>query len=66
MGTFVNDLDGAFTVTDEKSIAMIYELLHTEGLYLGASTALNVVAAVELAGKLGKGPCEPQTVKDIY
>jgi len=34
---------------------MVYRLLDTEGLYLGASSALNVVAAVELAGKLGKG-----------
>jgi cysteine synthase len=51
----VDKLDGAFTVPDEKSIAMVYELLDTEGLYLGASSALNVVAAVELAGKLGKG-----------
>lgn len=56
LGTLVKDLDGAFTVPDEKSIAMVYELLHTEGLYIGASSALNVVAAVELAGKLGKGP----------
>lgn len=36
-------------------MAMLYELLDSEGLYLGASTALNVVAAVELAEKLGKG-----------
>ena len=48
-------LDGAFTVPDEKSIAMVYELLDTEGLYLGASSALNVVAAVELADRLGSG-----------
>jgi len=34
---------------------MLYDLLDTEGLYLGASSALNVVAAVELAQKLGKG-----------
>jgi len=34
---------------------MVYELLDTEGLYVGASTALNVVAAVELAQRLGKG-----------
>jgi cysteine synthase len=51
----VNELSGAFTVPDEKSIAMVYELLDSEGLYLGASTALNVVAAVELAEILGKG-----------
>lgn len=35
---------------------MLYDLLDTEGIYLGASSALNVVAAVELAQKLGKGP----------
>ncbi|KAG5650675.1 hypothetical protein H0H81_011410 [Sphagnurus paluster] len=55
LGTFVNELSGAFTIPDEKSIAMVYELLHTEGLYVGASTALNVVAAAQLAAKLGKG-----------
>ncbi|TCD70334.1 hypothetical protein EIP91_003963 [Steccherinum ochraceum] len=55
LGTFVNDLDGSFHIADEKSIAMLYDLLDTEGLYLGASSALNVVAAVELAQKLGPG-----------
>ncbi|KAJ7346542.1 tryptophan synthase beta subunit-like PLP-dependent enzyme [Mycena albidolilacea] len=55
LATFVNDISGAFTVPDEKSIQMVYELLDTEGLYLGASSALNVVAAVELALRLGKG-----------
>jgi cysteine synthase A len=34
---------------------MLYEMLDTEGLYLGASTALNVVAAYELAQQLGPG-----------
>ena len=34
---------------------MIYDLLDTEGLYLGASSALNVVAAIEVARKLGPG-----------
>lgn len=55
LGTFINELDGALHVPDEQSIAMLYQLLDTEGLYVGASTALNVVAAVELARKLGKG-----------
>ncbi|KAF9478643.1 pyridoxal phosphate-dependent enzyme, beta subunit [Pholiota conissans] len=55
LGTFVNELSGAFTVDDTKSISMLYDLLDTEGLYLGASSALNVVAAVELAQKLGPG-----------
>ncbi|KAK0225820.1 tryptophan synthase beta subunit-like PLP-dependent enzyme [Armillaria fumosa] len=55
LGTLVNELSGAFTVPDTKSIAMLYELLDSEGLYLGASSALNVVGAVELAERLGKG-----------
>jgi cysteine synthase len=44
-------------IPDEKSIKMIYEILDKEGIYLGASSALNLVAAVELAEKLGKGYC---------
>jgi len=59
LATFVNQLSGAFTVDDSKSIAMLYELLDTEGLYLGASSALNVVAAVELAERIGKGIYPP-------
>lgn len=34
---------------------MLYQLLDTDGLYMGASSALNVVAAAELGIKLGKG-----------
>lgn len=55
LGTFVNNLDGALHIADEKSIAMVYDLLDTEGLYIGASSALNVVAAYELALQLGPG-----------
>ncbi|KAI0085195.1 cysteine synthase [Irpex rosettiformis] len=55
LGTFVDRLDGSLTIADEKSISMIYNLLDSEGLYIGASSALNVVAAVELAQKLGPG-----------
>ncbi|KAK3901397.1 tryptophan synthase beta subunit-like PLP-dependent enzyme [Staphylotrichum tortipilum] len=48
-------LDGSLTVSDEKSIEMVYRCLDEEGLYLGASSALNVVAAKEVAEKLGRG-----------
>lgn len=51
----MNELSGALHIPDVKSIAMVYELLDSEGLYMGASSALNVVAAVELAQKLGPG-----------
>lgn len=55
LGTFVKEVDGALHIADAKSLAMVYDLLDTEGLYLGASSALNVVAAYELAQKLGAG-----------
>ncbi|KAK2749517.1 Cysteine synthase 1 [Onygenales sp. PD_40] len=48
-------VDGALNISDEKSIEMVYRCLDEEGLYLGASSALNVVAAKEVAEKLGKG-----------
>ncbi|WFD44916.1 cysteine synthase [Malassezia psittaci] len=51
----VEKLDGALHIEDEASIAMIYRLLDEEGLYIGASSALNVVAAYRMAQKLGKG-----------
>lgn len=51
----ISSLDGALHIPDAKTIRMIYHLLHEDGLYFGASTALNVVAAKELAVKLGKG-----------
>ena len=55
LGTFVKDVDGALNIADEKSIRMVYELLDSEGLYIGASSSLNVVAAAELGEKLGPG-----------
>ncbi|KAL2164676.1 hypothetical protein VTH06DRAFT_3893 [Thermothelomyces fergusii] len=48
-------LDGSLFISDEKSIEMVYRCLDEEGLYLGASSALNVVAAKEVAEKLGRG-----------
>ncbi|RAH41789.1 cysteine synthase A [Aspergillus brunneoviolaceus CBS 621.78] len=48
-------LDGSLNIPDERSIEMVYRCLDEEGLYLGASSALNVAAAHEVALKLGKG-----------
>lgn len=48
-------LTGGIHVPDSASINMVYRLLHEEGIYVGASSALNVWAASELARKLGKG-----------
>lgn len=51
----VKELDGSVNIADEKSIEMVYRCLDEEGLYLGASSALNVVAAKEVAEKMGPG-----------
>ncbi|KAI9828457.1 MAG: Cysteine synthase 1 [Thelocarpon impressellum] len=48
-------LDGSLHIPDSESIAMVYRCLDEEGLYLGASSCLNVVAARDVARKLGPG-----------
>ncbi len=49
----IEKLDNSMHIPDEESIAMVYELLHEEGIYVGASSALNVVAAKKMAQQLG-------------
>ena len=49
------NVDDAFTVPDEDSIKMVFRLLDEEGLFVGASSALNVAASVEVAKRLGPG-----------
>lgn len=51
----VDEMDGSLNISDEKSIEMVYRCLDEEGLYLGASSALNVVAAKEVAELMGPG-----------
>lgn len=51
----VKHLAGALHIPDEKSIEMVYRLLDEEGIYVGASSSLNVVAAQQLALKKGPG-----------
>ena len=48
-------LDGALFVDDARTIAMVYRLLKDEGIFAGPSSALNVVAAGDLARRLGPG-----------
>ncbi|KAI9136079.1 cysteine synthase-like protein [Paraphysoderma sedebokerense] len=48
-------IDDAVHVTDAETIKMIYHLLLHEGIFVGASSALNVCAAVQVAKELPKG-----------
>lgn len=47
--------DDAVRVPDSLSIAMVYRLLDEEGIYVGGTSALNVVAAAEVAKTLPEG-----------
>ncbi|KYQ90718.1 cysteine synthase [Tieghemostelium lacteum] len=51
----VSLVDDSLFIPDSETIQMLYRMLYQEGLFIGASSALNVVAAVKLAEKLGPG-----------
>jgi cysteine synthase A len=48
-------LDDAVQVDDPSALRMLYRLLREEGLYLGGSSGVNVVAAEQVARDLGRG-----------
>lgn len=48
-------VDDAVHIPDSDSVAMTFRLLHEEGILVGASSGLNVCAAVEVARRLGPG-----------
>ncbi|CAB08745.1 Cysteine synthase Cys12 [Schizosaccharomyces pombe] len=48
-------IDMAYRVTDEQAVAMSRYLVTHDGLFVGSSSAVNCVAAVRLAKKLGPG-----------
>eukprot|EP01138_Halocafeteria_seosinensis_P006273 gb/GECG01006414.1/.p1 GENE.gb/GECG01006414.1/~~gb/GECG01006414.1/.p1 ORF type:complete len:436 (+),score=41.83 gb/GECG01006414.1/:1-1308(+) len=41
-------IDDAFAVTDEEVVAMSRYVLHKEGLFIGSSSAMNLVAVIKL------------------
>lgn len=48
-------VDFALHMEDVKSVQMTFWLLHEEGFFVGASSGLNVAAAVDVARELGPG-----------
>ena len=48
-------VDDAWAVSDQEALDMAHFLLHHEGLFVGSSTAMNVVGAVLAARQLGPG-----------
>jgi cysteine synthase len=48
-------VDVAFQVSDEEAVTVVFELLRHEGLFMGASTGINVAGAIRLAREMGPG-----------
>ncbi|XP_072032059.1 uncharacterized protein [Amphiura filiformis] len=48
-------IDDALCIQDTDSVNMTFRLLHEDGFFVGASSGLNVVAAVQVAKMLGPG-----------
>ncbi|XP_071958473.1 uncharacterized protein [Antedon mediterranea] len=46
-------IDDAVHVTDKEAVEMTFRLLHEHGFFVGASSGLNVAAAVQVAKNLG-------------
>ena len=51
----VSLIDDAVEIADARTLAMVFRLLKDEGIFVGASSALNVVAAGDVAAALGPG-----------
>jgi len=48
-------VDRSYRVADEEWLPVLYDMIKTEGLCLGTSSALNVVGAMKMAKDLGPG-----------
>jgi cysteine synthase A len=48
-------IDDAVQIPDQEAIAVVYQLLRQDGLFMGGSVGINVAAAVAVAKKLGPG-----------
>jgi len=48
-------IDGAYQISDEEALPVIFDLLEHEGLCVGTSTGINVAGAIRLAKELGPG-----------
>jgi cysteine synthase A len=49
------EVDRAYQIQDAEAVAIVFQLLHEEGLCLGASSGVNIAGAMRLARDLGPG-----------
>jgi len=48
-------IDDAFNIPDTELVPVLWDLIGREGLYLGASSGINVAGAIRLARQMGPG-----------
>ncbi len=48
-------VDMSYFVNDKECLEMLYKLIKTEGLFLGTSSGVNVMGAINMAKELGPG-----------
>jgi cysteine synthase A len=49
------EVDHAYRIGDAEALSIVFDLLREEGLFLGASSGINVAGAIALAKTLGPG-----------
>ncbi len=48
-------IDRAYRINDQAALAIVYQLLREEGLFLGLSSGINIAGAVQIAQECGAG-----------
>ena len=48
-------IDGAYQITDEEALPIIFDILKYEGLCLGSSSGINIAGAIRMANEMGPG-----------
>ena len=48
-------IDGAFSISDQESLPVLYDLIQNEGLSLGTSCGINIAGAIRMGKELGPG-----------
>lgn len=49
----VDKADGAFHILDEETIEILFRMIDEEGIFVGASSALNIASTIKVAQELG-------------
>ena len=48
-------IDGAYQISDQEALPIVFDLLKNEGLCVGSSSGINIAGAIRMAKELGPG-----------